>query len=306
MIVAALAGRLDRPGLRRRPADRHLRHLRRAGGRSSPGAPRTRCAALLDLAPERATRLHRRRRARRPSTTAELVVGDVVLVRPGERVGADGEVLDGVSEVDQASITGEPLPVAKQPSATRCSPAPLNGTGALRSGSTARPRTPWSPASSPMVEEASATKARTQLFIEKVEQRYSVGVVVATLALFVDPARPRRGLRADAAARDDLHDRRLAVRGRPGHDAAAARRRSRTPAGTVCWSSPRSRWRSSARSTVVAFDKTGTLTEGTPARLRDRAAARRRPRRGAPARAGRGRRAAQRAPAGPRGAWPPR
>ena len=57
--------------------------------------------ALLDLAPERATRL---------TTTgeeevvdaADLVVGDVVLVRPGERVGADGEVVDGLSEVDQS------------------------------------------------------------------------------------------------------------------------------------------------------------------------------------------------------------
>ena len=69
--------------------------------------------ALLDLAPEQATVLaRRRRRAGRPA--ADLAVGDRVLVRPGERIGADGEVLDGVSEVDQATITGEPLPAAKQ------------------------------------------------------------------------------------------------------------------------------------------------------------------------------------------------
>ena len=43
-----------------------------------------------------------------------------------------------------------------------------------------------------MVEEASATKAPTQLFIEKVEQRYSVGMVVATLAVFAVPLAVRR------------------------------------------------------------------------------------------------------------------
>ncbi len=86
--------------------------------------------ALLDLAPERATRL--------TSTgeeevvdTADLVVGDVVLVRPGERVGADGEVLEGLSEVDQASITGEPLPVVKTVG-DEVFAGTLNGTGALR------------------------------------------------------------------------------------------------------------------------------------------------------------------------------
>ncbi|CAM5237251.1 Potassium-transporting ATPase ATP-binding subunit [Streptomyces hirsutus] len=68
---------------------------------------------LLDLAPSTATRLL-------PDGTeesvdaAQLTVGDTILVRPGERVGADGQVLDGAGEVDQATITGEPLPVAKQ------------------------------------------------------------------------------------------------------------------------------------------------------------------------------------------------
>src|SRR4051794_12552584 len=86
--------------------------------------------ALLDLAPERATRL--RGDGREESVEpARLAVGDVALVRPGERVGADGVVLDGVSEVDQASITGEPLPVLKQ-AGDQVFAGTLNGTGALR------------------------------------------------------------------------------------------------------------------------------------------------------------------------------
>ena len=86
--------------------------------------------ALLDLAPERAT-LMDGAGGEEIVDTDDLAVGDVVLVRPGERVGADGEVLDGVSEVDQASITGEPLPVLKE-SGDRVFAGTLNGTGALR------------------------------------------------------------------------------------------------------------------------------------------------------------------------------
>ncbi|WP_206336439.1 heavy metal translocating P-type ATPase [Streptomyces torulosus] len=140
---------------------------------------------LLDLAPTTATRLS-------PDGTEEtvptdrLAVGDTVLVRPGERIGADGRVLEGESEADQATITGEPLPVPKAPG-DEVFAGTLNGNGVLRV------RVERDPADSViarivgLVEEASRTKAPTQLFIEKVEQRYAVGVVVATLAVFGIP-----------------------------------------------------------------------------------------------------------------------
>jgi cation-transporting P-type ATPase J len=141
--------------------------------------------ALLDLAPERATRVSPDG-AEELVDTAELSLDDIVLVRPGELIGADAEVLDGVSEVDQASITGEPLPVVKE-EGDEVFAGTLNGTGALR----VRVNRPASDSVVArivaLVEEASATKAKTQLFIEKVEQRYSVGVVLATLALFFVP-----------------------------------------------------------------------------------------------------------------------
>src|SRR3954468_6831432 len=85
---------------------------------------------LLDLAPATATRLSGDGGEDEVATT-DLVVGDTILVRPGERVGADGRVLDGISEIDQATITGEPLPVAKQPG-DEVFAGTLNGTGALR------------------------------------------------------------------------------------------------------------------------------------------------------------------------------
>ncbi|MEU0991622.1 heavy metal translocating P-type ATPase [Streptomyces sp. NPDC005953] len=140
---------------------------------------------LLDLAPESATRLLDDGGEERVAT-GDLLVGDCVLVRPGERVGADGRVLDGASEVDQATITGEPLPVAKQ-AGDEVFAGTLNGTGSLRvrversAGEFVIARIVA------MVAEASRTKAPTQLFIEKVEQRYSVGIVVATLAVFGIP-----------------------------------------------------------------------------------------------------------------------
>ncbi|MFA3872677.1 heavy metal translocating P-type ATPase [Streptomyces sp. MMCC 100] len=139
---------------------------------------------LLDLAPTTATRV--RDGGEETVPTAELAVGDLVLVRPGERIGADGTVAEGTGEVDQATITGESLPALKRPGDDVFA-GTLNGTGALRV------RVGRDPADSviarivTLVEEASRTKAPTQLFIEKIEQRYSVGVVAATLAVFGVP-----------------------------------------------------------------------------------------------------------------------
>ncbi|RKE23101.1 heavy metal translocating P-type ATPase [Streptomyces sp. TLI_171] len=216
---------------------------------------------LLDLAPATATRLLPDG-VERTVPVEELTVGDTVLVRPGERIGADGRVLDGASEVDQASITGEPLPAAKNPG-DEVFAGTLNGTGALRV------RVERDAAGSviarivAMVEEASGTKAPTQLFIEKVEQRYSLAMVAATLAVFAVP------LAFGSAVTDALLRAMtfmivaspcavvlatmppllsaIANAGRHGvlvKSAAALERLGRTAA--------------------VALDKTGTLTEGTP------------------------------------------
>jgi heavy metal translocating P-type ATPase len=140
---------------------------------------------LLDLAPATATRLGDDGTEESVSTE-HLTVGDTILVRPGERVGADGRVLEGVSEVDQATITGEPLPVAKA-RGDEVFAGTLNGTGALTVKVERDPSDSVIARIVAMVEEASETKAPTQLFIEKVEQRYSIGMVAATIALFVVP-----------------------------------------------------------------------------------------------------------------------
>ncbi|OCB60068.1 metal-transporting ATPase [Mycobacterium vulneris] len=140
---------------------------------------------LLDLAPADATLLDDDG-AERVVDAESLRPGDQILIRPGERISADGTVTGGSSDVDQSSITGEPLPVAKRPGDDVFA-GTLNTSGALRVTVTRDPSSTVMARIVAAVAAASETKATTQLFIEKVEQRYSVLVVAATLALFTVP-----------------------------------------------------------------------------------------------------------------------
>ena len=217
--------------------------------------------ALLDLAPERATRLDGNG-VEEDVDTADLVVGDIVLVRPGERVGADGEVLEGISDVDQASITGEPLPVVKD-LGDEVFAGTLNGTGSLRVMVNRAAKDSVVARIVALVEEASATKARTQLFIEKVEQRYSVGVVVATLAIFTVPL-----LWGAAFEPTLLRAMTFMIVASP---CAVVLATMPPLLSTIANAGRHGVLVKSAvalekfgQCTVVAFDKTGTLTDGTP------------------------------------------
>jgi cation-transporting P-type ATPase D len=140
--------------------------------------------ALLNLAPDRATVIDDG--VERMVAATELRVGDRIQVRPGERIPADASVRSGASDVDQSSITGEPLPVAVG-AGDEIFAGTLNGAGALQAVVIRDPSDSVVARIVTLVAAASATKARTQLFIEKVEQRYSVVMVAATLALFVVP-----------------------------------------------------------------------------------------------------------------------
>ncbi|HEY0186426.1 MAG TPA: heavy metal translocating P-type ATPase [Cellulomonas sp.] len=217
-------------------------------------------AALLNLAPERATLLTPDGEVE--VDVAELQVGQVLLVRPGERIGADGSVVDGVSEVDQQAVTGESVPVVRSVGDPVLS-GTVNGTGALR----VRVDRPASESVVARIvaltEQASATKARTQLFIETVEQRYSMGVVVATLGVFAvplllgtpfEPALLRAItfmiVASPCAVVLSTMPPLLAAIANAGRHGVLVK--SATVMETV------------GRTDLVAFDKTGTLTEGAP------------------------------------------
>jgi heavy metal translocating P-type ATPase len=216
---------------------------------------------LLDLAPATATRLLADG-TEQAVATGLLTVGDTILVRPGERVGADGRVLDGASEVDQATITGEPMPAAKEPG-DEVFAGTLNGTGALRVRVERDASDSVIARIVAMVEQASATKAPTQLFIEKIEQRYSLGMVVATLAVFVVPL----GLGADVTS-SLLRAMTFMIVASPcavvlatmppllSAIANAGRHGVLVKSAVVM--------EQLGQVDAVALDKTGTLTEGTP------------------------------------------
>jgi len=84
--------------------------------------------ALLDLAPPRALRVSAG--GEQEVALAEVHPGDRLRVRPGEKIPVDGRLLEGQSAVDESMLTGEPLPVAKQPG-DRLVGGTVNGTGAL-------------------------------------------------------------------------------------------------------------------------------------------------------------------------------
>jgi cation-transporting P-type ATPase J len=215
---------------------------------------------LLDLAPETVTRV--RDGGEETVNAVDLAVGDVVMVRPGERVGADATVIAGASEVDQATITGEPLPVDKS-SGDEVFAGTLNGTGALRIRVDRRAEHSVVARIATLVETASRTKAHTQLFIEKVEQRYSIGMVIATVAVFVIPLLAgellqRALLRAMtfmivaspcAVVLATMPPLLAAIANAGRHGVLAKSAVVMEQLGTI---------------TQLAFDKTGTLTRGVP------------------------------------------
>lgn len=216
---------------------------------------------LLDLAPETATRLTDGD-AEETVPAAELEVGDLLLVRPGERIGADATVISGGSEVDQATITGEPLPVNKSVG-DEVFAGTLNGTGALRIRVDRRAQDSVIARIAALVEQASQTKARTQLFIEKVEQRYSIGMVAATLATFVIPV-----LAGEPLHRALLRAMTFMIVASP----CAVVLATMPPLLAAIATAGRGGvlvksvvvMEQLGTTTLVAFDKTGTLTRGTP------------------------------------------
>jgi len=220
--------------------------------------------SLLTLAPETATRLTRTDAEDELAevATADLQVGDLILVRPGERIGGDGIVVDGVSEVDQAAMTGESVPVRRSIDDEVLS-GTVNGTGSL----TVRISRPASDSVIArvvtLVSEASETKSTRQMFIEKVEQRYSLGVVVATLVVFFLPLALGQDFQESL-----LRAITFMIVASPcavvlstmppllASIATAGRNGILIKSATVM--------ERLGRTQLVAFDKTGTLTEGAP------------------------------------------
>jgi Cu+-exporting ATPase len=115
---------------------------------------------------------------------SEVLVGDVVLVRPGEKVPVDGEVIDGASTVDESMLTGEPLPVQKKAGDTVIG-ATLNKTGAFRLRATKVGRDTVLQQIVRLVQEAQGSKAPIQRLADRVAGVFVPIVICIAIATFV-------------------------------------------------------------------------------------------------------------------------
>ena len=217
--------------------------------------------ALSELAPARA-------RVRRNASDIEVPIeqvqiGEIVLVRPGERIAVDGVVAAGTSAVNQAPVTGESVPVDKA-DGDEVFAGTVNGEGALEVRSTRVAGDRTLDRVIKLVEDAQTSKAPTQLFTDRFERAFVPLVLVAsTLVMTVPPlvawaswsSAIYRGLALLVAASPCA----LAL-GTPSAVLAgiaqAARRGVLIKGGAHL--------ENLGRVNAVAFDKTGTLTAGRP------------------------------------------
>ncbi|MND60030.1 Lead, cadmium, zinc and mercury-transporting ATPase [compost metagenome] len=193
----------------------------------------------------------------------DLNVGDVISVRPGDRMPADGEIISGESAVDEAPVTGESTPVGKDVGDSVFA-GTINGDGLLRVKVTAAAQDNTIARVVRLVEEAQEAKAPTERFINRFSTYYTPGVVVvAALVAILPPL-------VAGAAWDEWIYKGLAILligcpcalviSTPAAIAASlsagARRGLLLKGGAVL--------ETIGKITTACFDKTGTLTEGKP------------------------------------------
>lgn len=112
--------------------------------------------------------------------------GDIVIVRPGERVAVDGVIIEGSSELDQAAITGESVPVHKS-AGDDVLAGTINKSGGLEIKVTRRVEDSTIARIIKLVEEANDKKADTERFLDTFEQYYAIFVILLTIAVILIP-----------------------------------------------------------------------------------------------------------------------
>ncbi|MBD1554364.1 heavy metal translocating P-type ATPase [Pseudomonas typographi] len=154
------------------------KYLETRAKRQTAGAIR----ALQALRPAQALRWQGGKEV--PVALSALNIGDEILVRPGEHIAADGTVVEGHSEVNEALITGESLPAAKQPG-SQVSAGAINGHGPLRVKVTALGAQSLLEQIIRLVEQAQAEKAPIQKLVDRVSQVFVPAIVLVAVATWV-------------------------------------------------------------------------------------------------------------------------
>lgn len=140
--------------------------------------------ALMDLSPAEAL-VHRDGIDQRVGVDS-VGLGETLVVRPGEKIPLDGEVVNGHSPVNQAPITGESLPVDKGPG-DEVFAGTINGRGALEIRVTRRRRDTTLARIVSLVETAQVRRAPTQIFVERFARYYTPIVIALAAAVAVVP-----------------------------------------------------------------------------------------------------------------------
>ena len=141
-------------------------------------------ASLMEMAPEWAVVIRDGVETSVPASA--LVAGDEIVVRPGDRVAADGTVLEGESAVDQSAITGESLPVEKAPGDTVFS-GTINRAGHLRVRVEKRAAESALAKIVRLVEEAEGSKTESERFVDAFARYYTPTIAAAALVIAVVP-----------------------------------------------------------------------------------------------------------------------
>jgi Cd2+/Zn2+-exporting ATPase len=139
---------------------------------------------LIDFMPRRA--LIKRGKEERTVDVSDVAIGDVAVVKPGERIPVDGEVVSGGSSVDESAVTGESVPVTKAVGDPVFG-GTLNGQGALEVTVTKLYQDTVIAKIVQMVEEAETSKAPTERFIDRFSRYYTPTVVLMAVATMFLP-----------------------------------------------------------------------------------------------------------------------
>jgi Zn2+/Cd2+-exporting ATPase len=141
-------------------------------------------SSLMELQPEEALLI--RDGIEQRVHVSELVVGDQILVKPGERVPADGVIITGHTNIDEAAITGESMPVSKS-TAEEVFAGTVNLTGAISVQTTKASNETLFQKIILLVQSAQSEKSPSQLFIERFEGTYVKTVLAVVLLMMVLP-----------------------------------------------------------------------------------------------------------------------
>jgi Cu2+-exporting ATPase len=138
--------------------------------------------ALMDLAPPMANVIRDGKEVQIP--TAEVLTGDIVVVRPGDKIPVDGEVIEGESQVDESMLTGESMPVKKS-LGSQVAGATINKSGSFRYRTTKVGAETALAQIVKLVQAAQNSKAPAQLLADKASQWLVLIAVLIGVATFV-------------------------------------------------------------------------------------------------------------------------